>query len=218
MNELDKLMQTIKEKSNIILIIGGRGEGKTALGLKLCEELKESRKVYVIQLENTPFQKIDNINQAEPNSTVLIDEASLSFDSRRSMSSRNVSLSELIMISRHNSLNLIFIAQNSTSIDKRIVAMSDIVMLKKASFLQEYMERSFIKRFYQMTKPIFDTATSKDLVYIFSNEYQGVARFPLPLFWTDKISMNQRKGSKVIPNLFKPKALKEQKVNFTNQK
>ena len=188
------------EDSKIVLIFGKRGSGKSALGLRIIENIKATtkRNCYVlgINAEVLPLwiKSITNIDQVESEGVVLVDEGALSFSARESMKQSNRELSKLMAIARHKNLTLIFITQNTGMLDKNILKLADSLMIKEGSLLQLEMERPEIKKFYTKTKEFLDNI-NKDKIkyfYLIDSDFEGLLKHSLPSFWTEKISRNKR--------------------------
>ncbi len=211
----DKFESLIYDKSSIGIILGARGTGKTALGLKLLEnyyykkkfeeesksedKYKKSvknnnvRKLFALGFENVelPFfiQKVKDPVFLEENSIVLLDESGIVFSSRKGFSDINTLMSDLILISRHKNLSLIFISQNSSNLDVNILRQADYLLLKPSSLLQLDFERKKIKDIYKKVSEDFGYFKNvKGLTYIYSEPFVGFVKNPLPSFWNDNIS------------------------------
>ncbi len=189
----------LHEDSKIVLIFGKRGSGKSALGLRIMENIKDTakRNCYVlgINAELLPswIKSITNINQVESEGVVLVDEGALSFSARESMKQSNRELSKLMAIARHKNLTLIFITQNTGMIDKNILKLADSLMIKEGSLLQLEMERPEIKKFYTKTKEFLDNIQDKiKYFYLIDSDFEGLLKHSLPSFWTEKISKNKK--------------------------
>ncbi|MFH2019942.1 MAG: zonular occludens toxin domain-containing protein [archaeon] len=187
--------QLFNSDSKIGIIIGARGKGKTALGIKLAENLyaKNKKKIYAIG-----FQKIDmpawihvieQVDEITNNSFVLIDEGGVLFSSRESMSKPNKLLSDLILIARHKNLSILFISQNSSNLDVNILRQADCLLLKPSSLLQKDFERKKITEIYTEVKENFEKFKGhRGLTYIYSEEFRGFVDNSLPSFWSQGIS------------------------------
>jgi hypothetical protein len=185
--------------SNIILIAGKRGSGKTALGMKFLEIFKKNtkRKLYALGFEHAklPFgiRKADDIENIANNSVVLIDEGAVTFGSRDSMKTSNKQLGKIMAIARHKSLSLILIAQNSAMIDLNVLRLADTIILKEPSLLQAQFERKAIKDMYTKVSSYFKSLEErKSHFYVMDDEFEGVLKFSLPSFWTEEISKSFR--------------------------
>lgn len=182
-------------KSSIGIIIGARGKGKSALGIKILENLKAMNKKSLCAMgfnqEDMPawITVAGDIKDIPSNSFVLIDEGGILFSSRRSMTDANQLLSDLILISRHKSLSILFISQNSANLDINILRQADYLLLKPSSLLQIDFERKKIKELYDEVKEQFEKFQDyKGLTYIYSEDFRGFVNNPLPSFWTMNIS------------------------------
>jgi len=201
-------LKLLSTKSMIMTILGKRGSGKTALGFSLLEELSELTTKLICTVgfpETTPYKNYEDIEDVPSNSITLLDEGSMKYDARRSMSGGNIKLGNVLKIARHNDISVILITQNTADIEVRVLRMSDIFFLKEPSLVQTFFERSFIKRLYAHISPIFMNKETDHTpyYYIFSDKLQGIYKSELPKFWTEGISKAHRTDKKeVIPSLF----------------
>lgn len=185
----------MKSESTIGLILGARGTGKTAIGIKILENIysKEKRNCYAIgfKKEEMPswISVVEDISKIKNNSFVLIDEGGILFSSRKSMSNPNKILSELLLIARHKNISIIFISQNSSNIEINTIRQSDYLILKPSSLLQKDFERKKIRDVYnEIEKDFKKLKNKKGITYIYSDEFKGFVTNPLPSFWNQKIS------------------------------
>src|SRR3989344_5336831 len=181
--------------SQIGIVLGSRGSGKTAFGIKLLENIhsKCKKKCYAMGFKEEEMPSwiniIFQISEIENNSFVLIDEGGILFSSRKSMSSANKILSDLILISRHKNLSILFISQNSSNLEVNILRQADFIVLKKSSLLQKEFERKIIQKFYEETLASFKKFDKiQGLAYIYSNNFKGFISNTLPSFWKEGIS------------------------------
>ncbi len=182
-------------ENKIGIIIGARGTGKTALGVKILENLysKKKKNIYAMGFDEKEMPSwinmISDISELENNSFVLIDEGGVYFNSRKAMSNANELLSELILISRHKNLTILFISQNSSNLDVNILRQSDFLLLKPSSLLQKDFERKIIQKIYDSTEDKFNKySKTKGITYVYSNEFRGFISNSLPSFWKSSIS------------------------------
>jgi len=187
--------KTIESDSQIGLIIGARGSGKTALGIKFIENIyaKNKEKCFAMGFKPEEFPSwikvVSDISEIENDSWVIIDEGGILFNSRSSMSSANKMLSQLILISRHKNINILFISQNSSNLEVNILRQADFLILKNSSLLQKDFERKIIQKIYSETKDNFKKyEKDKGLAYIYSENFRGFVSNPLPSFWKEEIS------------------------------
>ncbi len=197
--DFDDFHKRLLKGSNIVLITGKRGSGKTALGMKFLELFRKlsKRKVFAMGFESAklPFRikKADDIGEISNNSVVLIDEGAITFSSRDSMKSANKLLGKLMSIARHKNLSLLLIAQNSAMIDLNVLRLADTIILKEPSLLQAQFERKAIKDMYEKASVHFnDIKDKKSHFYVMDDEFEGLLRYSLPSFWSESISKSFR--------------------------
>jgi hypothetical protein len=189
------LKKTIEADSQIGIVIGARGSGKTAFGIKFIENMYAATKEKCFAMgfkeEELPswIKVVSDISEVENNSWVLIDEGGILFGSRNSMSNANKLLSQLILIARHKNINILFISQNSSNLEVNILRQADFLALRKSSLLQKDFERKIIQKVYAEAQEKFDRYKSdKGLTYIYSELFKGFVSNPLPSFWKEGIS------------------------------
>lgn len=187
-------------KSTIGIILGARGKGKSALGMRILENAyKETKRpCYCIGFseENLPLwiKNVESIDQIKNGSIVLIDEGGILFSSRNSMTEANKVLSDALLVARHNDLSIMFISQNSSNLEINTLRQADFLLLKPSSLLQKDFERKKIKDIYDEAKEGFKKhERDRGLTYIYSNEFQGFVSNTLPSFWNTELSKSFRK-------------------------
>ncbi len=191
--------QVYNSDSKIGIIIGARGTGKTAFGMKLLENVyaKKKERCYAMGFheKEMPYwiKVVSDISSIGNDSFVLIDEGGIFFSSRNAMTNINKLLSDLILIARHKNLTILFVSQNSSNLDVNILRQADFLALKTSSLLQKEFERKIIQKVYDATAENFNKyKDEKGLTYIYSNDFQGFISNPLPSFWGVKISKSFR--------------------------
>jgi len=190
----------ILNDSLIIAVAGKRGSGKSSLGFALLENIhaKTQRPCFVLGVpgQHLPvwIASVTDIEQVKNDGVVLVDEGAITFSSRASMSSKNKELGGLLAIARHKNMSLILITQNTGMLDKNVLNLCDMVLLKQGSLLQEEMERPVIKKLYERATPALNALQDhekKGGVYIIDGDFEGVAVIGLPSFWSQSLSKNR---------------------------
>ncbi|USN45200.1 MAG: hypothetical protein H6502_04030 [Candidatus Woesearchaeota archaeon] len=200
---LENFEKKLLHKSLILLILGKRGSGKTATGMRLLEHIHENtkKKTFVLGYEETklPFwvKKAKDVESLPNNTALLIDEGAVTFSSRDAMKQSNKYLGKLMAVARHKNLTLILVTQNSAMIDLNVLRLADSIIFKEPSLLQSKFERKAIKDLYDKVMPHFKPlkATHDSLApfwVIMDDEYEGVLTSPLPSFWSDKVSTSYK--------------------------
>jgi len=186
----------LNSKSTVGLIIGARGSGKSALGLRILENVHARTKRRVCAMgfreETLPewIKIVKNIDEIKDGSFVLVDEGGISFSSRDFMSNANKLLSSLLLIARHKDLSVLFISQNSANLEINAIRQADYLMLKKSSLLQKDFERKKIKEIYEDAEANLNEigADKPEITYVYSDEFRGVVENELPSFWSEEVS------------------------------
>lgn len=181
--------------SKIGLIIGARGSGKTAFGIKFLENAysRTKKKCFALGFKESEMPSwikvVSDVKEISNDSIVLIDEGGILFDSRSSFSNANKLLSHLILIARHKNLTILFISQNSSNIEVNVLRQADFLILKTSSLLQKEFERKIVQKIYDKVNPSFqEYRDDKGITYIYSNDFLGFVSNPLPSFWKESIS------------------------------
>ena len=182
-------------KSTIGIILGARGQGKSALGMRLLENIYSSTKrpctAMGFESKALPswIKVVENVDDIPNGSFVLIDEGGILFSSRDSMSNANKMLSSLLLIARHKDISIVFISQNSSNLELNILRQADYLLLKPSSLMQIDFERKKIQQMYKEVSDKFDTYHSiRGLTYIYSDLFRGFVSNDLPSFWNDDVS------------------------------
>jgi len=183
-------------KSTIGLVLGARGSGKSALGMRFLENIsaKKTRKVYAMGFNPSALPKwvyCTNELDAIPNGAfVLVDEGGIAFSSRSAMSNANKLLSSLILVARHKDISVLFISQNSSNLEINAIRQADYLLLRKPSLLQMDFERKKISDIYKKIAPDFEKLPQKGkhATFVYSDEFEGFAANQLPSFWSQKAS------------------------------
>tara|TARA_Y100000310_G_scaffold203871_1_gene204126 strand:- start:3714 stop:4538 length:825 start_codon:yes stop_codon:yes gene_type:complete len=193
--------ENLLEKSSVGLVVGGAGQGKTAVSMKILENVyaKTGRKVMALgfKKEDMPswVSVIDGLDDIEHGAFVVVDEGGIVLGSRSSMSKVNKLFSELLFIRRHKDITLLFIVQNSGNIDVNVVKQADYLVFKNFALLQGKMERKVVMDVYDEVKEDYSELFNEHgqgLTYIYSEAFRGFVNSPLPSFWSEKVSKGFR--------------------------
>ena len=197
--ELGRWLNVLKHPC-VILILGSRGSGKSALGYKLLEYLRYMATPYVVALPRKARRfvpewigVVPSLEDAPPKSIVLIDESYNLFHSRASASERARVLSNLINLSRQREQTLIFVTQEARQIDKNIASSADIIIFKNPGIFQPEFERKELRKIAEEASRMFAVINTKDknkwaYVYAPGSDFVGMIENSLPSFWTQTLS------------------------------
>jgi hypothetical protein len=210
--DFDYFLENFRDKSLVMLIIGKRGGGKTALGMKFVEIGKIlDKKSYVIGFENskTPkwVRKVNNLEDVPNNSLVLVDEAGISFSARESMKKANKEMANLLSIARHKNLSLIFITQNCMSLRTKVITEKSIKTLKDLNNKDKVLSYNFKEDKLEFKKTIVSPIKNKELIKIETEDGDIIECSPEHKLLVKKDKKIIKKRAKDITNkdyLFKP--------------
>ena len=184
--------------SQIILILGKRRSGKTALGLKLLElKLKSAKSSnlraysYKYPVDLPEVEKITDIKAVKPDSILFIDEIGIWFPSKRHMKKKHLTLGELLYLAGQKNITLIGTVQNSLTTDINVIRNIDTLIVKELSLMQLRTERKFIVDILENAKDaleFFPPTERNKFAYIYSDQFRGLVQFNLPSFWSEKYS------------------------------
>jgi hypothetical protein len=202
--EFDDLFESVKwlrliKHPCVILIIGNRGSGKSALSYKILEYMRWQGKIYVVGLPEKARKilpdwigSIPALEDAPPDSIILIDESYLSLHARSSSSQHAREISNLINLSRQRGQTLIFVSQEARQIDKNIASSANAVIIKNPGILQIDFERVQFRKLLAEATKMF-AAIDKDKnkwSYVYAPEvnFAGMMENSIPNFWTPSLS------------------------------
>ena len=198
---MDKHLKETLENSEVVLITGRRGAGKTALGTLLLEN-SPKKEAYFVGLASEYWQLLPEMITPLPldmqglenlpsEAAILIDEAMLWFYSRNSLKGMNKLISILVTEARHKGQLLIFISHSLRKLDVGIAIDADAIIFKEPSLLHSKFERKEILELVRQAKRAFDEIPPPERVkhaYLVSQDYEGMLEVELPSFWTEELS------------------------------
>lgn len=184
---------------SVILILGKRGSGKSALAYRILELFRFGPKPYVV---GVPASKryllpkwigiVSCLEEVPMGSIVIIDEAYLLFHARGSTAQESKEMSKLVNLSRQKEQTLIFVSQESRQIDKNIASSANVVIFKDLGILQLQFERPEFNNLSAKAKEAFASINGEKLQwsYLYSpdTEFSGLIENELPSFWKPSLS------------------------------
>jgi len=125
---------------------------------------------------------IPALEDAPPDSIILIDESYLSLHARSSSSQHARDSSNLINLSRQRGQTLIFVSQEARQIDKNIASSANAVIIKNPGILQIDFERVQFRKLLAEATKMF-AAIDKDknkwsYVYAPEASFAGMMEIP----------------------------------------
>jgi|GEM_PF-3760219 len=204
---VDEDWEQILQHPRVFLVIGHKGGGKSAFGYALMEyyHKKYGLKAYLVNVSGRPIPPnkiialpkwisvVNNPTDATNNSVILIDEAYMRFHARRTARAEAPIMDALLELSRQKSQTYIYVTQNTSKIDKNIIASIDAIFVKPTNEFRISFERPELRVITTKAFKLFKKIPESDRkrhVYVFSvnPEYEGMKTNGLPSFWSDELS------------------------------
>jgi len=196
---LDKRWRRVIRPPSVIMISGGRGSGKSALGYWLLELLRFASSAYAVGVPESasPEQPkwigvVPNLVDLPRDCTALIDEAYLLHHARDSSTAANQRLSAAVNLSRQRNQTLIFVSQESGQLNRSIVRSADVLVVREPGPFQEEFERRELAKLIGRARDEIAAAPGDAHRWAFVRAakagFTGLLETKLPSFWTDAMS------------------------------
>ena len=184
---------------SVAVVVGRRRHGKSALCYWLLEFLSQEYEIpaYVLGLPKekwhllpTFITPIENLNDILENSICFIDEAALKFHARQFKKPENILMDQLISLSGQRRQIILFSTHHQRKLDINICADVDAVIFKFPSPLQSKLERRELRIFSLEAYEKFEkiSGNKKEYAYVFTDDFVGFLKNPLPSFWSEELS------------------------------
>lgn len=184
----------------VVVIIGGRGTGKTTTQCAIAERWQAPHKYIVgvnpIALETTPLEPFEwsagRIRRLPVGSVLLVPDSGLYLDARDFGSSSEQAVRELVEIARHRRLRICLDVQYS-----RLLANSaflcDALLYKPLGPAWQVVERDELRGLARLSQQAFELmppTERKRYVYAICQEadFKGTVPVTLPPWYSDAIS------------------------------
>ena len=195
----DEALQYLIQLACVILIVGRRGSGKTALGFRLLETLRYHRwPKFVVGVPRSRRHEIPTWIKTVPTlwdvpngAVALIDETQLGYGMRTTEQDRR-ELAQLLSLSRQREQLLIFISQQTRLVSREIVAATDVLIIKSMHSHQIRFERPEFEEALQTAQQrlslMIGDRRQFSYVHAPDDDIEMVMRSAEPSFWTDGLS------------------------------
>lgn len=193
----------------VILIMGAKGMGKSALAHGIAERLHKIKDIpVVLHLPTVPMELqkqiqkllpswikvVTSTNQWPKKCVVIYDEAAQSAHARRTQSGDAVELDNLMSISRQRQQLIIFISHHSRKLDPNVIRDVDRIAWKSPTYAHWIFERNeftdFVLKavdFFQDIKKV-STALRTTLIMDFHAFTFSEFTNALPTYWSERLS------------------------------
>ena len=198
---VDLTLLDVVNHPSVIVVLGHRGSGKTALALRIQELLRHQAPPYAVGLPDKArrflpdwYGLADDFTNIPNNATIYLPESYRYFHSRDSQSSQGRALADLVNLSRHRRHTLIFDVQNAAHLDRNILSEADVVLVKEPGPFQEGFERAQYKKVMDNARAAFASVRQwrrKRAVWLMApaaDIYGQLMENQLPSFWKDSLS------------------------------
>ena len=225
--EAGKWLKIIPHPS-VVIIIGRRGSGKSALAYWLLELYRYRALSFVLGMPQQVRKLlpewlgiINDPNDAPQGSTLLVDEAYLRFSARESQKLSNREISRIVNLSRQKRLTLIFVTQQASYIDKNLASALDVLVIKEPAPLQTKFERHEINEIVRTAAEKFRLVSGDrrvwSLVYSQAANFFDMLPNSLPSFWNDRLSRVYASSGTLSETKPAGKTTKKEKVRRVKQ-
>ncbi len=197
--EPDALWRSVIIPPAVVVIVGKRGSGKSALAYRLLELFRYSLTPYLVGAPERAKRLLpdwiglaNSLEELPPKSIALVDEAYLRFHSRRSMADVSREMSGLVNLSRQREQTLVFVSQEARQIDKNIASSANVLAFKEMGMLQAEFDRRELRKIAEEARSAFaiKKGSKQRWSYVYSPDadFAGMAENKLPSFWKPGLS------------------------------
>jgi hypothetical protein len=185
----------------VILIIGMRGSGKTALGMVFSESFHFLNPDIPVYILNYPEDKrhllpswvkyADSIEDVPQNAFIIMDEASYRHHALMWRKDETLLMQSIIGRSRQRKQTIIFITHTARKFAITLILELDMLCVKEPSLFHSRFERAEIRN---LLKDVYDEYQKINInernkyTYVFSNNYVGWIKTELCSFWSTDLS------------------------------
>ena len=184
---------------SVVLVLGKRGSGKSAVGFRLLEIYRYHLTPYVVGVPDTARKLLPDwigiaatLEELPFKSIALVDEAYLHYHARGSMAAASKTMSQAINLSRQKEQTLIFVSQEARQVDKNIASSANVVVFKDLGILQLEFDRPELNKLATQAKEALAMVTGDrrgwGFVYAPDADFMGILGNTLPSFWKPSLS------------------------------
>ena len=197
--EPDAQWRIIIVPPSVVLVLGKRGSGKSALAYRLLELFRFQLAPYVVGVPANAKQLLPKwigivpaLEDLPNKSIAVVDEAYLAYHSRESMTQESRTMSQILNLSRQRQQTLIFVAQEARQIDKNISSTANVLVFKEMGMLQPEFERPELRKLAGEARDAFvgNLGDKFKWSYVYSPDadFLGLVESQLASFWKPSLS------------------------------
>ena len=184
---------------SVVLVVGKRGSGKSALAYRLLELFRYRLTPHVV---GSPSQArrllpewigiVPDLDDLPHDGIAVVHEAYMSFHSRRSMAEESKAMSQNVNLSRQRNQTLIFVSQEARQVDRNIASAANVVVFKELGMLQQDFDRPELRRLVGQASEALERIQGdrRPWAYVYSPDADclGIVENQLPTFWKPALS------------------------------
>lgn len=183
----------------IVLVLGGKGSGKSSVCYRLLELFRYKLEPFVVGFPEQGKELLpewigtaQTLEEVPPRSISLVDEAYILHHARESLTTESRNICRLLNLSRQEDKTIVFIAQQGRQLDIDIVSSADVLVFKNPGMLQFKFERPGLRDLLIKAKQSFQLVKGDvrrwSYVYSQSADFAGLLENELPTFWNHRLS------------------------------
>ena len=186
---------------SIVLILGHRGSGKSAVACRLQELTRDIAPQFAVGLPSKANRQLpewyglaEDPMDIPQDAMIYIPESYRLFHARASQTSQGRAIGDLVNLSRHRRHTLIFDVQNPAHLDRNIISEADMVLVKQPGPLSRGFERPQLRPVLDAARTAFAGVGAhrrKRAIWVHA-PLEGVEgqlmENRLPTFWTSALS------------------------------
>ena len=198
-SEPDAKWRDVISPPALVLILGKRGSGKSALAYRLLELFRYRLTPYVVGVTSQARRLlpdwigiVPDLESLPSDSIALVDEAYLPYHARRSMAEASTSMSQILNLSRQRNQTLIFVTQEARQIDRNIASSATVIAFKEIGMFQPEFDRPELRKMVAQASQAISSVTSNkrkwSYVYSPDGDHLGLLENELASFWKNGLS------------------------------